>query len=215
MLVKDIMKAPVWVSADDTLQTAIHRLQAEKVGCLPVCDGERVLGMITDRDILMRCVARGGSIRDMRTQDAMTSGVRSCCEDDPVEEAARIMSEHQLRRLAVLDKEDRLVGIISAIDLIGGRSSRAQYQVSFYKEIVDGYGRPHHVELKRVTVGAGHSKEAAVELAIQLVEKEKKTAWNHFADGYEVSELRVGPSAEIAEPVEDTSEPNRDREPRP
>jgi CBS domain-containing protein len=87
------------------------------VGSLPVCDGERLLGMITDRDITVRATAEGKNPTEIPVSDMMSSGITYCFEDQPVSEAAQIMEEKQIRRLPILNRQKKLVGIVSLGDL--------------------------------------------------------------------------------------------------
>jgi CBS domain-containing protein len=87
------------------------------VGALPVCDHDRLAGMITDRDIVLRALAEGRDPKTTRVREAMTEGVTYCFEDDDVAEAARLMREKQIRRLIVLNRDKRLAGIVSLGDL--------------------------------------------------------------------------------------------------
>jgi len=87
------------------------------VGPLPICDNDRLVGMLTDRDITVRAVAEGKDPRATRVRDVMTEGVCYCFEDDDVADAARLMKENQIRRLLVLDRNKRLAGIVSLGDL--------------------------------------------------------------------------------------------------
>lgn len=101
-----------------TLQDAASIMRNLDVGSLPVSDGERLIGVITDRDITVRAIAEG---RDPRTTDVggvMTAEVVCCHADDEVERAARLMQREQLRRLLVVDAGGRLVGIVSLGDLV-------------------------------------------------------------------------------------------------
>jgi CBS domain-containing protein len=118
MWIRDIMTRNVeCVWPDDTLQEAALKMKELDVGPLPVCDNDRVVGMLTDRDITVRAVAEGRDPRSTRVRDVMTRNVVSCSEDDAVEEAARLMQERQIRRLLVLDHDKRLIGIVSLGDL--------------------------------------------------------------------------------------------------
>jgi CBS domain-containing protein len=118
MWIRDIMTRNVeCVWPDDTLQEAALRMKELDVGPMPVCDYDRVVGMLTDRDITVRAVAEGRDPRSTRVRDVMTRNVVSCSEDDAVEEAARLMQERQIRRLLVLDRDKRLIGIVSLGDL--------------------------------------------------------------------------------------------------
>ena len=97
---------------------AARRMKDLDVGCLPVCgDNERLIGMITDRDIVIRGVADRRDLEEVKVQDIMTPDVEFCMENQPVEHAARLMREKQIRRLVVLNRNRRLVGIISLGDL--------------------------------------------------------------------------------------------------
>src|SRR5262245_23000408 len=118
MLVKDVMTRRVEViHPDSTLQEAAERMKELDVGPLPVCDGDRLIGMITDRDITVRSTAQGQDPWTDRVRDAMTPGVIYCFEDQEVAEAARLMKDEQVRRLLVLNRDKWLVGIVSLGDL--------------------------------------------------------------------------------------------------
>jgi signal-transduction protein with cAMP-binding, CBS, and nucleotidyltransferase domain len=109
--------------------------------------------MITDRDITMRGVADARNVTQMTVREAMSAEVLFCFEDDPIEQAAALMSQSHVQRLAVLDRETQhLIGVISVSDLSGGRSERRPYEVTFYKKFSDHYGHPHHSELMRIVV---------------------------------------------------------------
>jgi len=118
MKVKDIMTAGVdCVAPDDTIQTAACKMRDLDVGPLPVCDHDRLAGMLTDRDIVVRAIAEGKDPSTTRAREVMSEGVSYCFEDDDVTEAARLMKEKQVRRLLVLNRDKRLVGIVSLGDL--------------------------------------------------------------------------------------------------
>jgi CBS domain-containing protein len=84
---------------------------------LPVCDRDRLVGMLTDRDIAVRAVAEGYDPWTDHVKDAMTPDIVYCFEDQDVKEAAQLMKEKQIRRLVVLNRDKRLVGIVSLGDL--------------------------------------------------------------------------------------------------
>ena len=118
MRVKELMTSRVEViHPDSTLDEAAAKMKALDIGLLPVCDGDRLVGMLTDRDITVRATAEGEPPTAVRARDIMTEGVLYCFADQLVSEAARLMQEHQVRRLVVLDQDKRLVGIISLGDL--------------------------------------------------------------------------------------------------
>jgi CBS domain-containing protein len=103
------------VNANDTLQHAAQVMAEEGLGCLPVAEGDRLIGMITDRDIVTRCVAQGKN-GSGRVRDAMTHDVKYCFEDDDIEDTLDNMSEIQVRRIPVMSRSKRLVGILSLAD---------------------------------------------------------------------------------------------------
>lgn len=101
----------------DTLVAAAQAMDEWNVGAIPVCDGERLVGMITDRDITVRGVAQGRPLDGTRLVDVMTEHVRWCYEDDPVEDQLAEMRAVQIRRLPVVDRQQHLVGILSLGDI--------------------------------------------------------------------------------------------------
>lgn len=118
METRDVMTADVErIPPTATLQEAAMRMQELNVGALPVCDKDRLVGMVTDRDIALRSVARGQDPRQDTVRDVMTPQIIYCFDDQNVEEVAAQMRDHQVRRLPVLNREKRLVGIVSLGDL--------------------------------------------------------------------------------------------------
>lgn len=115
MHIRDVMTPnPRCVSPDDSIQSAAQIMRDEDTGAVPVCDNGRAVGIVTDRDIVVRAIAEGrvnGSVRDIATRDVI-----SARPDMSTREAAELMSDHQVRRLPVVDG-DRLVGIVSLGDL--------------------------------------------------------------------------------------------------
>lgn len=101
---------------DATLQHAAQTMQRLDVGVVPVCDGERLVGIVTDRDLVVRALAAGRG-PDARVREAMTEGVTYCYDEDSVADAEATMKAKQIRRLLVLDRSKRLVGILSLGDL--------------------------------------------------------------------------------------------------
>jgi CBS domain-containing protein len=106
-----------YVRPADTIVEASEKMRALNVGALPVCDGNRLQGMLTDRDIVLRAIAEHRDPSSMRVHEAMSPGVVYCYEDQRAEDAAHIMRERQIRRLPVLNRENQLVGIVSLGDL--------------------------------------------------------------------------------------------------
>lgn len=118
MKVHEIMTAHARCAApDNSLVEAAGLMRELDVGVLPVCDDDRLAGMVTDRDIVLRGVADGRDAYETTVRDVMSPGVVWVFADQEVEEAARIMEEKQIRRLPVLNREKRLVGILSLGDV--------------------------------------------------------------------------------------------------
>jgi CBS domain-containing protein len=119
MQVKDIMTPRVeCTSPTATIQEAAQMMKEIDVGPLPVCgDDDRLAGIITDRDITVRAVAEGLDPSTALVRDVMTPGIIHCYEDQDVSDAAHMMEQNQIRRLVVLNRDKRLVGILSLGDL--------------------------------------------------------------------------------------------------
>ena len=113
---KDLMSRDVKViSPDMTIKDAASKMRDGDFGMMPVGEDDRLIGTISDRDIAIRAVAEGKDT-GTKVRDVMSEGVAWAYEDDSVEEAAKIMSERQVRRLPVVDRDKRLVGIVALGD---------------------------------------------------------------------------------------------------
>ena len=118
MQVNEVMTRDVeCIVPDATLKEAAAKMKSLGAGSLPVCDDDRLVGMLTDRDITIRATASGNDPTGVRVRDVMTREVIHCFVDQNVDEAAKLMQEKQVRRLVVLDRDKRLVGIVSLGDL--------------------------------------------------------------------------------------------------
>ena len=121
MQVKEIMTRDVEIARRDTLLTdAAERMRSHDIGMLPVWDGEQLQGIVTDRDITVRAIANKLQPELVSCQDVMTSDVVFCFEDQDVTEAGRIMQDHKIRRLPVVNRQRHLVGVISIGDIALG-----------------------------------------------------------------------------------------------
>ena len=121
MQVKEIMTRDVETVRRDTLLTdAAERMRTHDIGILPVWDGEQLQGIVTDRDIAVRAIVKNQQPELLRCQDVMTQNVVFCFEDQEVTEAGRIMQDHKIRRLPVINRQRHLVGIISIGDIALG-----------------------------------------------------------------------------------------------
>src|SRR5688500_18338565 len=118
MKIHDIMTPTVKVARpNETIFCAARAMRSMNVGALPVCDGDRLVGMVTDRDITIRSVADGADPKQTLVKDSMSPEIVYCFEDQDAHEAERIMQEKHIRRLPVLDRDKKLVGILSLGDL--------------------------------------------------------------------------------------------------
>ncbi|KGK90744.1 MULTISPECIES: CBS domain-containing protein [unclassified Clostridium] len=117
MKVKDIMtKNVASLNPEDTVEHAAQLMKEYNIGSLPVCNEEKVIGIITDRDIAIRSSAEGENVQKQTVRDIMTSNPVTIKSDIDVEDAARIMSERQIRRLPVIESNN-LVGMLSLGDV--------------------------------------------------------------------------------------------------
>jgi CBS domain-containing protein len=125
MKLSEIMTRDVVVmQPDDSLQSAAKKMRDRNIGFLPVCDGEELLGVISDRDLTIRALADGMDVNIMLGRDLMTAPAIYCYDDQDIDEVAKIMEENQIRRLVVLSRDDkRLVGVVSLGDLARNESA--------------------------------------------------------------------------------------------
>jgi CBS domain-containing protein len=123
--VADVMSHNVrLVTPEDTVQQATRLMRDEDTGLLPVGEGDRLVGMVTDRDIAVRLVAEGKDPTRTKVREVMTQDVKYVFEDEDLEHVADNMAEQQVRRLPVVNHAKRLVGVISLGDLARSRSGR-------------------------------------------------------------------------------------------
>ncbi|MBL6852348.1 MAG: CBS domain-containing protein [Alphaproteobacteria bacterium] len=116
MKVAEVMcRSAKTINANETLKTAAQMMAREDVGFLPVEENDRLIGMITDRDIVTRCIAQGKD-GTSRVRDAMTKDVKYCFENEDIDEVMDNMADLQIRRLPVMSRDKRLVGILSLAD---------------------------------------------------------------------------------------------------
>ena len=129
--IKDVMTPQAEViSPDATTEEAASTMKMFDIGVLPVCDEEGLVGILTDRDLVVRVMAATRDPKAMLVGEAMTPSVVYCFEDDDIEQAAAVMAGQQIRRLPVLDKNRKLVGIVSAGDIaVHGQDRRLSGKV--------------------------------------------------------------------------------------
>jgi CBS domain-containing protein len=108
----------------ETVMKAAQAMQELDVGAIPVCDGQTLVGMVTDRDIVLRGVAQGCAADRTPLSDVMSRDTRWCFEDQPVDEVMQQMRDAQIRRVPVVDREKHLVGMLSLGDVATQADSR-------------------------------------------------------------------------------------------
>ena len=122
MKAKDIMtKGPKCVTPDTSVREAARLMKEQDVGVLPVVDRDgsnRLIGIVTDRDIAIRHVAEGHDSSSCPVREAMTSNVRTAREDDDVDDVMDLMGKEQVRRIPVVDDRGGLVGIVAQADIV-------------------------------------------------------------------------------------------------
>ena len=137
MKVHEMMTTDVCVvSPNNTLRDAAMLMEKMDIGSLPVGTNDRLVGIITDRDIVTRAVAKGLGA-DALVRDVMSADVKYCFEGEDVEQVAANMAELQMRRLPVVNREKRLVGIVSLANFAHGGDAYAS------QELLRGVARPH------------------------------------------------------------------------
>jgi CBS domain-containing protein len=118
MQVREVMTPAVTTVPPNAPVVDVARIMRdEDIGSVPVAENERLLGMVTDRDIVVRAVSKGQDGIGCTASDVMTPDVRCCMADDDVDDVLRDMADQQVRRLPVVDSQKRLVGIVSLGDL--------------------------------------------------------------------------------------------------
>ena len=118
MDLRDIMTRNVEVvSAGASLKDAAKKMKDLDVGLIPVCDGDRLKGVLTDRDITIRATADGRDPSKTKVSEVMSTDLAYCLEDQEVEEAVSVMEARQIRRLPLVNQDKRLIGIISLADI--------------------------------------------------------------------------------------------------
>jgi CBS domain-containing protein len=128
MKISEVMTTDVeTVSSEQTAREAASFMLRADTGSIPVCEGGKVIGMVTDRDIAVRAIAEGRG-PDTPISELMSDGIVCAHEDEDVQSVAKRMSDEQVRRMPVLDSDENLVGIVSLGDLSRETSGEAAHQ---------------------------------------------------------------------------------------
>jgi CBS domain-containing protein len=190
MRVKDVMTRDVAAAGPDTpLVAAARQMRQRNVGCLPVVEGGRLVGMLTDSDITLRVVADGHDVNRASVRDAMSTSVVACRASQSVEEARRMMQDNHLKHLPVMDRR-RLVGLVSFRDIAEDIPKCRLHRVIFYKQITASLGQRRDVAVGTVYLSPAIAGDKAVETAIGKFEGDHgATPWQRLADRYALEEL--------------------------
>jgi CBS domain-containing protein len=190
MLVRDIMKTRISsIPAEATALAAARCMRDERVGCLPVTDNGRLVGIVTDRDLVVRCMADDDEPGKTAVSRVMSVETVCCDETQTEDEALALMRQHGLMRLPVLNRKGALVGLVSRRDLLTNLSTKQPHKVSFYKELMSSDGHHRQVAVHVVYVTGAQDKRQAEAAAQAKLEKEMHVPrWSHVADGFTVDE---------------------------
>lgn len=179
----------VTIDAEASVALAARRMRDHEIGCLPVLEQGRPVGLVTDRDLVVRGLAENPDLSQWRVAEVMSTGPLTIAPERSVEEACRLMTDTGVRRLLVVADEVRLIGLISWHDLAAFSARRPQArQVGFYRRIVDSHGHPHRIELYRLYVSPGVPANEVEPFAIGRFEAMNgDVPWRLVADDYEVA----------------------------
>jgi CBS domain-containing protein len=190
MLVRDIMKARFSsIEADETALAAACRMRDDSIGCLPVTEKGRLVGIVTDRDLVLRCMAEEREAATTAIHSLMSVETVCCYEADTDAQAADLMRQQGLMRLPVLNRKGELVGLVSQRDIIANLSTKRPYKISFYKDMTSSTGHHHQVPVHIIYVTGAEDKEEAEAVAKAELQKEMHVArWSDAADSLTVDE---------------------------
>ena len=134
MQISEVMHRDVkFANISDSIKRVAELMKTEDIGSVPVLDGQKAVGFVTDRDIVINCVARGHDLNES-IKDAMTEEVYCVKEDSSLEEATKLMAEKQISRIVVVDRSEKPVGIVSLHDLTQESEDLAEETLSRIKQ---------------------------------------------------------------------------------
>src|SRR5438477_8250660 len=116
--IQDVMTPnPCAIDADQPVSYAAKMMKDEDVGIAPIVQGDRLIGTLTDRDIAVRVVAEGKDPQQVKVREVASTDVVTVDPQQPLDEALKLMAQHQVRRLPVVDEDRRLVGVVAQADV--------------------------------------------------------------------------------------------------
>lgn len=193
MHVRDVMRPlPRPIEGTESVQVAAERMKREDSGCLIVGDENHVEGIVTDRDVSLRCVADGKKPSATPVRDIMSVGVVHCREHETIGDVVERMIHHGLLRLPVVDGQGHMVGMISARDSVRSvpmsKLARSKaLKVCFFKEIPTSQGQIRHVPVQSVYVtGTAHDGRARDEAIERFTSDHGVDDWRLLADGMDI-----------------------------
>jgi CBS domain-containing protein len=138
MQIREAMTKGVRVARPEApVMELAKRMRDEDIGSIPVAENDKLIGMVTDRDIVIRCVAEAANLSEIRARDVMSPKVLYCFEEESVTDVLANMRELQVRRLPVVNRDKRLVGVVSIGDL-------SQIEARSAGKALQGISRPLH-----------------------------------------------------------------------
>lgn len=190
MSIRNIMRTNVvTINPGALLTAAAKRMRDHQIGCLAVVDGNRLIGMVSDRDIVVRGLSEGMDPNHVPVRDVMSAGALSIRLEATTEEALGIMFRHRIKQLPVLDERGRLVGLVGLEEVQAGFPKCRPQRVTFYKRLSGSAGQLRDVEVGKVYLSPAVHPHDSTGVAIERFERDHGgAAWRHSADTFEVEE---------------------------
>ena len=139
MKVKDVMHSGVtWIEPDTSVRDIAKKMREQDIGAIPVGENDKLIGMVTDRDIVCRGLANGRDASKLTARDVMSKGISYCRNNDDLDDAIDEMSKKHIRRLTVIDENKRMVGMLSVGDI--SRKADKRHCVDFLQAVSAHHG---------------------------------------------------------------------------
>ena len=196
MNVKNTMRhPPSTIDIESTVSDAAHNMREHDVGALVVVEEGRLAGVVTDRDLVTRCIGEGLDARLTSVRDIMSVSPIRCVEDQPLDEAVETMTENGIMRAPVVNQEDEVVGSLSLRRLVRSvpmrkLARRKSRNIRFYKEKTGSTGQRHDVALQTIYVGGAQRKDEAEAQAKARFERNYGVSdWSLVANSYSTEDV--------------------------